>query len=164
MSDNLKWLNRHFVLLRHLLLSDAIEKENYKIRPDLAELFEGTTKAEDMVWEFADIGRFKCACELLAHIAHRRAAVWWVYNCILSLNEELLRVPADERDIDDIAASFEPVVPDFAKVEPPAEDPEMVSKMEVLIAEMSAEYQKARAAVDPDIMKFVEDGLESICR
>lgn len=160
MSDNLKWLNRHFVLLRHLLLSDAIEKENYKIRPDLAELFEGRTKAEDMVWEFADIGRFKCACELLAHIAHRRAAVWWVYNCVLSLNEELLRVPADERDIDDIAASFEPVVPDFAKVEPPAENPEMVSKMEAMIAEMSAEYQKARAAVDPDIMKFVEDGLE----
>lgn len=160
MSDDLKWLNQHFVLLRHVFISDAIEKEAYKIRSDLASLFEGKTNAEEMVWHFADIGRFKCACELLAYISHRRAAVWWLYNCILSLNEELAAVPAEEKDINTIAASFEPTVPDFAKIEPPKEDPEKTAAFEKMFADMTADYQKMRAQVDPDMLKFVEDGLE----
>ncbi len=160
MSDNLKWLNKHFVLLRHLLVSDAVARENYKIRPDLRDLFAGETNAENMVWKFADVGRFKCACELLAYISHRRAAVWWVYNCVLSLYAELAENPAAERDIADIGTKFEPTVPDFAKVEPPKDDPETIAAFEAKAAGMTADYQKARAACDPEMLKLVEDGLE----
>ena len=160
MSDKLQWLNKHLILLRYLLISDAEAKENYKIRPDLADLFAGETNAENMVWKFADIGRFKCACELLAYIAHRRAAVWWVYNCVLSLHEELGKNPAAERDISEIGANFETTVPDFAKVEPPQDHSEIISKFSAMIGEMSADYQKARAACDPELLKYVEDGME----
>ena len=160
MSDKLQWLDKHFVLLRHLLISDAQAKENYKIRPDLADLFAGETNAEDMVWKFARVGRFKCACELLSYIAHRRAAVWWGYNCVLSLYDELNENPAADRDISEIGAKFEPTVPDFAKVEPPKDSPETAAKFSAMIDEMNSDYQKARAACDPDLLKYVEDGLE----
>ena len=160
MSDNLEWMNKHFVLLRHKTLNDVCNIEGYKIRPDLLSFFTDKTDAEEIVWNFADAERWKCACELMAYMAHRRAAVWWAYQCLISLIEELKIVPAEERDIDSIATSFEPTVPDFAKVEPPKPDPAMVADMEAKIAEIQADYQKMRALVDPQMMKMVEDGLE----
>jgi hypothetical protein len=113
-----------------------------------------------MVFKFADLERYKCACELMAYIAHRRAAVWWGYRCVLSLAEELRINPAEERDIADIGASLEPEVPDFAKLEPPKADPEAVAAMHGQIAQMQAEYTKLRATVDPEILKLVEDANE----
>jgi hypothetical protein len=152
MADNLDWLNKHLVLLRYTGLNDVVEKEGYKIRPDLVELFVGMSGVEEMVFKFADVGRFKCACELMAYIAHRRAAVWWGYRCVLSLAEELAVNPAEERDIADIGANLEVEVPDFAKVEPPKPDPEMTAAAEAKLAEMQL--------VDPEILGMVEEAME----
>lgn len=160
MSDQLEWINKHFVLLRHKTLGDVCKKEGYKVRPDLQAFFDGKMDAEEVVWDFAGVGRWKCACELLSYMSHRRAAVWWVYNCVLSLYEELKIVPAEETDIDSIAKSFEPVVPDFAKIEPPKPDASRVAELEEHIARMTADYRKARAAVDPEMLKLVEDAME----
>jgi hypothetical protein len=160
MADKLDWVNKHLVLLRYTTLEDVVEKESYKIRPDLAEYFVGVTGSEAMVFKFAGLGRFKCAGELLAYIAHRRAAVWWLYRCVQSLIEELKVNPAAERDIADIGANFEPVVPDFAKVEPPKADPETIASMKAKLAEMQADYQKARAASDPEMLGLVEEAVE----
>ena len=160
MSDKLEWMNRHFVLLRHKTLNDVCNIEGYKIRPDLASFFINQTDAEKIVWDFAEAERWKCACELMAYMAHRRAAVWWGYQCLMSLIKELKIVPAEERDIDSIATSFEPTVPDFAKVEPPQPDPAMVADAEASIAKMQADYQEMRASADPEMLKMVEDGLE----
>ena len=160
MSDKLEWMNKHFVLLRHKTLNDVCNTEGYKIRPDLLSFFTNQTDAEKVVWDFAEAERWKCACELMAYMAHRRAAVWWGYQCLLSLIKELKVVPAEDRDIDSIATSFEPEVPDFAKLEPPQPDPAQVADMEASIAKMQAEYQEMRAKADPEMLKMVEDGLE----
>ncbi|MDR2630376.1 MAG: hypothetical protein LBC60_05590 [Spirochaetaceae bacterium] len=162
MADKLDWLNKHLVAVRYTSIKDVSIKENYKIRPDLAELFVGIDSAESMIFKFADLGRFKCAGELMAYIAHRRAAVWWVYRSVISLMEELLLNPAGERDIATIGADIEkgPEIPEFAKVEPPKPDPELVALMEANIAQMQADYQKMRAMVDPGMLKYVEDAVE----
>jgi hypothetical protein len=160
MADKLDWMNKHLVLLRYTGLNDVIEKEGYKIRPDLAEFFTGVSGVEEMVFKFAGLERFKCACELMAYIAHRRAAVWWGYRCVLSLAEELAVNPAVERDIADIGANLEVEVPDFAKVKPPEPDPELIKKTEAAMRQADAEYEKARAMVDPEILKFAEDAVE----
>jgi len=160
MADKLDWLNKHLVLLRYVTLTDVVEKEGYKIRPDLAELFVGVTGAEDMVFKFADVERYKCAAELMAYIAHRRAAVWWGYRCVLSLVEELRINPAEERDIADIGANLETEVPDWAKVQAPETPPETIAEMEATLAEMQADYQKARAAVDQEMLQTVEEAVE----
>jgi hypothetical protein len=157
MADKLDWMNKHLALLRYVNLKDVVEKEGYKIRPDLEGLFEGVTGAEEMVFKFADAGDAKSACELLAYIAHRRAAVWWGYRCALSLAEELKISPAAERDIADIGASLEPEVPDWAKAEPPKPDPEELAKMRAELERVKAEQEKLREKVDPRAMKFVED-------
>jgi hypothetical protein len=160
MADKLEWMNKHLVLLRYTGLNDVVEKEGYKIRPDLAEFFVGMSGVEEMVFKFAGLGRFKCACELMAYIAHRRAAVWWGYRCVLSLAEELAVNPAEERDIADIGANLEVEVPDFAKVKPPEPDPELLKKAEATMRQAEAEYEKAKAMVDPEILKFAEDAVE----
>jgi hypothetical protein len=160
MADKLDWLNKHLVLVRYVTLADVMEKESYKIQPDLEELFTGMTGAEEMVFKLAGLERYKSASELMAYIAHRRAAVWWGYRCLLSLTEELRINPAVERDIADIGASLEPKVPEWAKVEPPKPSPEDIVKYEAKLAQMQADYQKARAAVDPEMLKTVEEGVE----
>ena len=162
MADKLDWLNKHMVLLRYVSLADVVEKEGYKIRPDLAELFVGMTGAEDMVFKFAKEERYKCASELMAHIAHRRAAIWWGYRCVQSLAEELcLNPPEDEdEDLDDMTDDMESEIPEWANVEAPEPSPEVLAEMEAQLAEMKANHAKARAAVDQELLKFAEDALE----
>ncbi|MDR1985885.1 MAG: hypothetical protein LBP88_02800 [Treponema sp.] len=162
MADKLDWLNKHLVVVRYTSLKEVAEKENYQIRPDLAELFVGVEGTETMVFKFADLGRYKCAAELMAYIAHRRAAVWWLYRCVVSLMEELLLNPAGERDIADIGADVgkPPEVPEFAKVEIPKASEEDIAAMKAEIKKAEAEYQKMRALADPEMLKLVEDGLE----
>ncbi|MHB9292732.1 hypothetical protein Holit_01835 [Hollandina sp. SP2] len=98
----------------------------------------------------------------MTYIAHRRAAIWWLYRCVVSLMEELLLNPAGERDVADIGADVgkEPEVPEFAKVEIPKASEEDIAAMKAEVARMEAEYQKIRASVDPQVLKDVEEGLE----
>ena len=160
MSDKLEWMNRHFVLLRHKTLNDVCKIEGYKIRPDLLSFFTNKTDAEEIVWDFAEAERWKCACELMAYMAHRRAAVWWAYRCILSLYEELEQIPAEDRDIDSIATSFEPKIPDFAKVEPPKGDPAQLNKALAVLEETKAALNELKKTVKPEIMAEAEEAIQ----
>jgi hypothetical protein len=160
MADKLDWLDRHLALIRYISVSDAVGKEGYKIRPDLEEHFAGVNGAEDMVFKLARLGDYKSACELLAYIAHRRAGVWWGYRCVLSLLEELAENPATDRDIADIAASFDVTVPDFAKVEPPQIPPEALEQQAAAHALTKDNIAKARAALNPEMLKYTEDAVE----
>jgi hypothetical protein len=160
MADKLDWMNKHLTLIRHLTLEDVVEKEGYKIRPDLAEHFVGVKGAEEMVFKFARLADYKSGCELLAYMAHRRAGVWWGYRCLLSLLEELEQNPAVDRDIADIGASFDMKVPDFAKVEIPQPDPAVLEQLNALREKAKADFAEAKAKVDPEMLKFVEDAVE----
>jgi hypothetical protein len=160
MADKLEWMNKHLVLLRYISLADVAEKEGYRIRPDMVELFAGETGTEEMVYKLAKADLCQCACELMVYIAHRRAGIWWGYRCVLSLLEELAINPAVERDIADIGANLEVEVPDFAKVKPPEPDPAMIAEMKAKLAEMEAEYQRMRAMVNPEMMRLAEEGAE----
>jgi hypothetical protein len=159
MADKLDWLGKHLVLIRYTALKDVIEKEGYKVRPDLAAQFEGVSSGEDMVFRLADKADFKSACELMAYMAHRRAGVWWGYRCVMSLLEELRQNPAVDRDIADIGTNFDVKVPDWAKVElPPPPD---TSQLDALLAETRAQNAElVKDAVDPEVLKFVQDAVE----
>ncbi|GHU39410.1 hypothetical protein FACS1894190_03890 [Spirochaetia bacterium] len=161
MADKLDWLNKHLVLLRYITVADVAAKENYKIRPDLAFLFEGVHNVEDMVFKFAQAERFKEACEFMPYIAHRRAAVWWVYRCVLSLIEELKINPAEDRDIADIGADLEVHVPDWAKFEMPEFDFSDEQKIIDSIKSNIAERKRLENEIlDPKLKKTVEDAVE----
>ena len=160
MSDKLNWLNRHFVLMRYCSLAECVAQEGYKYNPETQEMYSGVERTEEMVWKFADAGRWKCACELLSYMSHRRAAVWWVYNCVLSLCEELKIVPVRETDIDTIAKSFEPVVPDFAKVEPPKPDEAKLQQAIARLNELNTAIDELKKTVDPQIMSDVEEAIQ----
>jgi hypothetical protein len=160
MADKLDWLNKHLVLLRYLTVKDAAEQENFKIRPDLAEFFVGAGGAEETAFRLARAEKHKDACELLAYICHRRAGVWWVYRCVVSLLEELRVNPAAERDIADIATSFETTVPDFAKVEIPKPDPKNKEQLLAAHAQLEAQHAELRAQADPEMLKLAEDAVD----
>ena len=160
MADKLDWLDKHLALFRYITVGDAVKNENYKVRPDLADLFAGVNSAEEMTFKLAKAEKHKEACEFLAYVCHRRAGVWWGYRCILSLLKELAQNPAVERDIAGIAASFDVTVPDFAKVDPPAIPPEVIAKQEEGNAFVKAKMAEARAALNPEMLKYVEDAVE----
>ncbi|MDR1430207.1 MAG: hypothetical protein LBI85_07930 [Spirochaetaceae bacterium] len=160
MADKLDWLNKHFVLIRYVSVPEVVEKENYKLRPDIAELSKGVVSAEDLVYRFAKHEKFREACELMAYIAHRRAGVWWGYRCVNALGEELKENPAVDRDIADIAASFTPTVPDFAKIKPPEVDPAVRAHAEAELAKARAKVQAARAKADPEVLALLEEAVE----
>jgi hypothetical protein len=157
MADKLDWLGKHLILLRCFTVSEAVEKENYKIPPHLAGLFAGENGVEKMAFKLAKAEKYKDACEILAYVAHKRAGVWWGYRCILSLLEELGVNPAEERDIDSIAASFEPTIPDFAKVKLP--DPPDMSQLNATLDELKAKTKDMRKYADPAMMKTVDDAI-----
>ncbi|MDR3301897.1 MAG: hypothetical protein LBT01_05110 [Spirochaetaceae bacterium] len=160
MSDKLDWLNKHLVLVRCVTMDDAVGKEGYKIRPDLEELCAGVRGAQEMIFKFATAGRYKCAAELMASIGHHRAIIWWAYRCVISLLEELAVNPSVDRDIADIASNFEVTVPDFAKVQPPEPDMEKIAKIKADIAQSIADLEKAKAQLDPEIVKLFDEALE----
>lgn len=122
MADKLEWLNKHFVLFRHRTLREAVEKEKYKLRPDLEQFSSEDMTSEDFLFALQEAGKYKEACDFLAYVLHRRAAVWWGYRCLLSLNRELNENPASERDIADIGAPKEMPVPEWAKMPSPEEE------------------------------------------
>jgi hypothetical protein len=160
MADKLDWLDKHLALIRYRSINEAAEKENYKIRPDMAEFFVGTDGVEEMVFKLAKAEKYKDAGELMAYICHRRAGVWWGYRCVVSLVEELRINPAVDRDIADIAADFKTTPPDFAKVEPPTMDPKTIEQMKAAMAALEEQNAQLRAQADPEVLKFVEDAVE----
>lgn len=159
MSDKLEWWNRHLVLIRYKTLDEITRSENYEQRPDLASFYK-KTNAEDIVWDFADSGRYKCACELLGYMGHRRAVVWWGYLCLLSLYDELKQNPTPAIDIDSIGKSFEPKVPEFAKIEIPKPSPEQIEKAEKIPALIKENLQKSRSMCNPELLAEFEEYME----
>jgi hypothetical protein len=157
MADKLDWLGKHLILLRYLTVAEAVEKEGFKIRPDLEPDFAGVSAAEEIAFKLAKAAKYKEACEFLPYVAHRRAGVWWVYRCVLSLLEELEANPAEDRDIADIATSFEPEIPDFAKV--PLPKPVDMGPMDATLADLKAKTAEMRKLADPKVMKMVDDGI-----
>jgi hypothetical protein len=154
-------MDKHLVLIRYLTVEEAEREEKYERRHDLEELYAGVSSAEAMIYKFAAAGRWKCACDLMAYVAHKRAAVWWVYKCLLSLFEEFKVNPPEDRDIADIGANFEVTVPDFAKVEPPVFDTAAIdAEFKAKIAEQQAAIAAARAQIDPEILRQYDEALE----
>ena len=94
MSDDLKWMNRHAVMLREPQWAHIAETENYKIRPDLRPLFDAHPDSQELLDAMAERKLYREGCEFLARNLHRRVAVWWGYGCLLSLFAERNEVAA----------------------------------------------------------------------
>ena len=150
MSDKLDWLNKHFVLHRYLTVKDAREEGKYKLRPDLEQHVTGPEMtSEDFVHALEESGKYKDACDYLAYIMHRRAAIWWGYLCLLSLNEELAVNPAVERDIADIGAPKEMPVPEWAKM-----PPDLIEKEKLADAEAKKQISELRKKLDDTVAQM----------
>jgi hypothetical protein len=161
MADKLDWMNKHLVLLRYVLARDLVEKENYKIRPDLEDCFSADISAEKVAFRLAGDGKYKDACELVAYMAHRRAGVWWGYRCVLSLLEELMQNPPENRDIEDIGLDFNPRVPDFAQIELPKPDPDVIAAVSDTQAQAQAKIDELSAQADQEMLSLVREGVET---
>ncbi|MDR2500728.1 MAG: hypothetical protein LBD37_06585 [Treponema sp.] len=159
MADKLNWLGQHLVLIRHLNLADVCAKEGYTIPPDLADLFEGVSGVQDMVFKLAGADKHKNACELMAYIAHRRAGVWWGYRCVCSINEELRQKPPEEIDFEKIPEP--PPPPPYFNFDVPKPDPALAASMDAALAGAKGEAAKSAALVNPAMKKYIANGVEN---
>jgi hypothetical protein len=157
MADKLDWLGKHFVLLRHISVADAVAVEGYKIPPDLADLFEGVNGAAEMAFKLAGLGKYKNACELMLYIAHRRAAAWWAYRCVCSLNDELRQKPPQDIDFENIPKP--PPHPPYFNFDVPKPDPALVATMEAALSSAKGAAAESAALVNPAMKKYIADGV-----
>jgi hypothetical protein len=158
MADKLDWLGRHLVLIRYLSVADVCAKEGYKISPNLEDLFTGAGGAEDMVFKLAGLEKYQNACDLMVYMAHRRAAVWWAYRCVCSINEELRQNPPAEFDIENPPKP--PPLPSYFNIEVPKPDPALTASMDAALAGAKGESAKSAALVNPAMKKYIAGGVE----
>ena len=102
MSDDLKWMNRHAVLLRDKAWAGIAAKENYKIRADLRPLFDAHPDSLELLGAMAERKLYREGCEFIARMTHRRAAVWWGYSCLLTILEERKQPQAKPRELEEL--------------------------------------------------------------
>jgi hypothetical protein len=162
MADKLDWLGRHFVFIRHLTLADVVSGEGYQIPPELEDLFEGVSGTTEMVFKLADAGKHKNACELMAYIAHRRAAVWWGCRCVCSINEELRLKPPEEFDFENPPKP--PPPPSYFNIEVPAPDPALTAAMDAAVAGAKGAAAESAALANPAMKAYVAGGVEQAFR
>ncbi|GHV91029.1 hypothetical protein AGMMS50268_15320 [Spirochaetia bacterium] len=124
----------------------------------MEDLFTGVSGAEEMVFKFASLGRYKYACELMAYIGHRRAAVWWGYRCLNSLNRELAEKPPEDIGLDYEAPV--PPLPEWAAKKPPAPDPAVLAGIEKELGDMRAKVAAMKAQANPAALKYIQEGKE----
>ena len=163
MSDNLKWMNKHGVLYRHLTVQETVEQEKYKLTPELEPfVVMNPMSSEDYVAALMGNGRHRDVCDYLAYSLHRRAAVWWGYRALITLMEELEANPAVERDIADIGKPKPFDIPDWCK-DPKADElfASLNAKKEAGLAELKAEMaalekeiEVMKTKIPPDVQKL----------
>ena len=162
MPDKLDWLGQHLVLIRYLNMADVCAKEGYTIPPDLADLYEGVSGVQDMVFKLAGADKYKNACELMAYIAHRRAGVWWGYRCVCSITEELRQKPPEEIGFEKIPEP--PPPPPYFNFDVPTPDPALIASMDAALEGAKGEAAKSAALVNPAMKKYIAGGVEDAFR
>lgn len=150
MADKLEWLNHHYVLLNNALVDDVVAQKGYKVPFKLKELALEKKYSQDYLNSLWDQKLFKEGCEFLGYAMHKRAAAWWAYCCVLSLQEELKINPFKPRDIEDIGKPKPFEIPEWAKAPEFKRPPEL------------DEVEKYRQIALSDIEKIKADALKVI--
>ena len=89
MSDQLKWMNQHMVLLKYRTIGELVTSGGYKLPPQYAATVQNDLFVADFIRQLVDAGAVRPAMNVLAYAIHRRAGVWWGLCCIRDLAEEL---------------------------------------------------------------------------
>ena len=89
MSDNLKWMNQHMVLLKYRTVGELTTSGGCKLPPRYASSVRDDQFVADLIAKLVDEGAIRPAVDVLAYAIHRRAGVWWGLCCVRDLAEEL---------------------------------------------------------------------------
>ena len=89
MSDQLKWMNQHMVLLKYRTVGELVTSGGYKLPPQYMETVRNDQSVADFILKLIDAGAVRTAVNVLAYAIHRRAGVWWGLCCMRDLAGEL---------------------------------------------------------------------------
>ncbi len=166
MADKLQWLNQHLVLLRYQTVRECREQENCKVPLALNYLCaEAGKSSEDFIRDLYERGFIKECCEFLSYALHKRAMLWWGYQCVLSLEEELRAAPAVEVNLRDIGKKKEFPLPDWAKEAPAPEMPDSLQEqLDNTLGSIRAALATAESRIPAEVRqvfdKLVDDALK----
>ena len=88
MSDQLKWMNQHLVLLKYRTVGELVTSGGYELPPKYAADAQNDKFVADFIKELVAGGDVRTAVNVLAYAIHRRAGVWWGLCCMRDLTEE----------------------------------------------------------------------------
>ena len=89
MSDQLKWMNQHMVLLKYRTVGELVTSGGYKLPPQYIDAVQNDQFVADFIQKLIDAGAVRTAVNVLAYAIHRRAGVWWGLCCMRDLIGEL---------------------------------------------------------------------------
>ena len=88
MSDQLKWMNQHMVLLKYRTIGELVSEGGYELPPKYAPAVKDDQFVADFIRKLVDDGDVRTAMNVLAYAIHRRAGIWWGLCCLRALGEE----------------------------------------------------------------------------
>lgn len=89
MSDNLKWMNQHMVLLKYQTMGELISQGGYELNPKYQPICNPEQPVQDFMNVLIRKNAMQAAIDVLAYAIHRRAGIWWGFCCIGELYKEL---------------------------------------------------------------------------
>ncbi len=164
MTDHLSWRERHFVFLKHPTVAETVGHEKFPLRADLEPDAEAAPEAGAFIERLSGTDRARDAASFLAYALHRRAAVWWVYQCLITLRKELEEAPPQEIDITQIAAPKTFELPEWAREPEPEEDKiaELQEKLTQEVARFEASKAEMLKFIPPEVQRLMDQILENI--
>ncbi|MCP3967784.1 MAG: hypothetical protein GY750_00485 [Lentisphaerae bacterium] len=78
-----------FIYLKYNTVEETKVSNAYIPEDDVAALINGETRSEDLVQRLAEKDMLKEACDFMSYSVNPRVGVWWAYNCITNLKQEL---------------------------------------------------------------------------
>ena len=163
-SNQLNWMNKHFVLLTYPSVRETVENGLYPCSSDIEDIINRKLSSEDYLFFLESKEDYKEGCSFLAYNLHHRAAVWWAYRCVVDLLKEQKKAPHQPRKIEDIGKPRPLNVPDFAKMPEQVSEPfnveERISEFRSFRDKAMAEHQERLNSIDPKVKEAFNEALE----
>jgi hypothetical protein len=132
------------ILLQYITLYEAVGKNAYEIDEDFEEMFNTIDSSEEILEKFQAEENFAEANKYLAYSIHKRVGVWWAYQCVKMVQDEIEKAKLKKKEKRDVQKEIDAFVKDGL--------PEMKQ-----LQKMTADHEKDNADMEAYAKSILND-------
>ncbi len=154
MSWDGKGFEKPLILIETINVADTISENIYKKDEEMEDILKPDFSSEDVLYGFHETKKTQDGCKYLAYSIHKRAGVWWAYQCLKSVKEEIDEAKAKGIDKN---AEMKKQIKNFTSFNPP-ELEAFKNKQADMSTKLEEEHKKASKRLNlPHLMKNPDD-------